>query len=244
MSEIIIAGDVADLNQLAAKKFVNIAGEAIDQNRHFTVALSGGSTPKAFLHLLASEPFRKQVNWENTLFFFGDERNVPPDHDESNFKMANEALFAPLGIRAENIYRWETELDDPEMIARGYESKLRKAFAAELPVFDLILLGMGADGHTASLFPGTPGLDETNRLAIANPVARLDTVRLTLTYTVINAAANVAFLAAGAEKAEMLARVIEGEADFHMLPARGVKPTFGHLYWFLDAGAAQRLSSS
>lgn len=242
MPEIIVAKDIAELNRLAAERFVSIAAGVIDRNDRITVALSGGSTPKALFRLLASEPFRSEVDWENVLFFFGDERNVPQDSDESNYRMANGNLFLPLNIRAENIFRWKTELNDPVVIAEDYETAIRTAFPGKFPIFDIVFLGMGADGHTASLFPGSSGLDEKDKIAIANPVAKLNTTRLTLTFPVFNAAANVIFLVAGADKASVLARVLEGDTDYHELPSRGIQPTSERLYWYVDAAAAQDLT--
>lgn len=242
MSEIVVARDLAELNCLAAERFVNIAEESIEKRSRFTVALSGGSTPKALYRLLASEPFRSQVDWENVLFFFGDERNVPPDSSESNFRMANESLFEPLKISSDNIFRWKTELGDSATVADDYENRIRSTFSDEFPEFDLILLGMGLDGHTASLFPDTPALDETKQITFANPVVKLDTTRLTLTFLVINAALNVFFIVAGEEKADTLAKVLESDSDPHKLPARMVDPTSGRLIWYVDSAAATHLS--
>ena len=241
MSEIIVAKDIPELNRLAAEKFVSIAADAVDRNDRVTVALSGGSTPKSLFLLLASEPFRSEIDWENILFFFGDERNVALDSDESNFRMANENLFLPLNIRSENVFRWKTELNDPAATAKDYETAIRAAFPGKFPTFDIVFLGMGADGHTASLFPGSSGLDERDKIAIANPVPKLDTTRLTLTFPVFNAAANVIFLVAGADKASVLARVLEGDGDYHELPSRGIQPISERLYWYVDAVAAQYL---
>lgn len=243
MREIITARDVAGLNILVADKFVEILDESIAKRDQFTVALSGGSTPKALFRLLASEPFRSQIDWDRALFFFGDERNVPPDSDESNFRMANENLFRPLQITPENIFRWKTETGNAEDVATDYAAIIRTKLSGDLPVFDLIFLGMGGDGHTASLFPHTLGLDEKNRIAIANPVPQMNTTRFTLTYSVINAARNVAFLVAGADKSAILAKVVDGDADFHELPSKGVKPVDGHLFWFVDAAAAKDLTA-
>ncbi|MGH9820324.1 MAG: 6-phosphogluconolactonase [Pyrinomonadaceae bacterium] len=243
MREIIVARDVAELNRFAAEKFIDIAEGAIDQRGRFDVALSGGSTPKALFRLLASEPFRTRVDWDRVLFFFGDERNVPPDSEQSNFRMANEDLFQPLQIRPENIFRWKTEIGDAETVAASYAEVIRTKIQGDVPGFDLIFLGMGSDGHTASLFPHTSGLDEKGRIAIANPVPQLDTTRLTLTYPVINAARNAVFLVVGTDKSRILADVIDGNSDFHDLPSRGVQPTNGRLLWYVDAAAAKDLAA-
>ena len=179
-----------------------------------------------------------------TFFFFGDERNVPPDDAESNFRMANENLFAPLQISGANIFRWNTELKDAEKIAEDYGKSIKALFALsnnELPEFDLILLGMGDDGHTASLFPFTEALGETEKIAVANPVEKLETTRLTLTFPVINNARNVIFLIKGADKAEVLREVTQGAPQPDKFPAQLVKPVNGELFWLVDAPAAALL---
>jgi 6-phosphogluconolactonase len=241
MREIIVARDTAEMNRRATEKFAAMAEESIKDRGRFTISLSGGSTPKALYRLLSAEPDRSTIDWEKVLFFFGDERNVPFDSGESNFRMANESLLSPLGISKDKVFRWKTELADPILAAADYEKVLASNLESIPPVFDLILLGMGPDGHTASLFPGTTALDEKDRMAVANPVPQLDTTRLTLTYPVINAARNVAFLVAGEDKANMLSKVLDSDsdADFHDLPSRGVRPENGKLWWFVDAAAAK-----
>lgn len=223
-------------DELAAKvaaDFASLAREAIRERGSFIVALSGGSTPLLlYRHLRGTS-----IDWERVFFYFGDERNVPPDEDASNFKGANKELFRPLRIREDNIFRWRTELGTPVEVAEDYERTLRN-LSADLPRFDLILLGMGTDGHTASLFPGTDALSETKRLAVANWVPQLGSWRFTLTYPVINNARNVMFLVAGEDKAERLKEVLEGDTD---LPAKIVKPTDGNLTWYLDHSSARDL---
>ena len=243
MRKVIVSKDIGELSHGAADKLVEISKESIAANGRFTVALSGGSTPKALFRLLSSDAYKNEVDWSNILFFFGDERNVPPDDEESNFRMANENLFSPLGISDEKIFRWKTELEDLPAAADDYEAKLRSTFDTKMPIFDLIFLGMGPDGHTASLFPHTKALDETGRLTVANTVPQMNTTRLTLTYPVINAARNVAFLVAGADKAEVLAKVIEGNEDFHELPSCGIDPKTGTLFWFVDSATAACLKT-
>lgn len=243
MREIIVGRDIAEMNRLAAERFVIISEESIQKRGRFTVALSGGSTPKALYKLLASEPYRSQVDWTHVLFFFGDERNVTADSEESNYRMANEYLFEPLSISNNKVFCWRTELGVPEAAANEYAKTLRSQFGAtDIPVFDLILLGMGQDGHTASLFPHTSALDDTEHLAVSNTVPKLETTRLTFTYPVINAAHNIAFLIAGADKAKVLAEVLEGNGDRHALPSKGVHPMAGKLFWFVDAAAATDLT--
>ena len=244
MKDIIIAKDSEELNRIAAEKFILIGRKAIEQNGRFTVALAGGSTPKSLYKLLASEDFRSQIDWQKVFFFFGDERNVSIDSDESNFRMANESILTPLQISPENIFRWETEINDTEKVVEKYEKAIVDFFnlkEKELPRFDLILLGMGDDGHTASLFPYTDGLRETKRIAVVNFVEKFDTNRLTLTFPTINNASNVVFLINGANKANPLKEVLEGESQPEKFPSQNVKLKNGNLYWLIDALAARLL---
>lgn len=231
---IVIANDLKDLSRKAAAEFVRIANDSIEKKGKFVIALSGGSTPRA----LNAQLLQADLDWSKCEFFFGDERNVPPDHADSNFRMANETLLEPLRIAKEKIHRWKTELLKPNEVANDYESKVKDV------KFDLVLLGMGADGHTASLFPGTEALKETKRNAVANWVPKLDAWRYTLTFPIINDAANVIFLVAGEDKAETLVSVIESEGPPDELPSRSVKPTNGELFWFLDEAAAKHLDKN
>lgn len=198
-----------------------------------SIALSGGSTPRRMHEILAAMP---GINWSNVQVFWGDERTVPPDHDQSNYRMAMETLLQPAGVPQENIHRMEGELE-PEDAARRYEEHLRTLPESNgLPVLDIVLLGMGADGHTASLFPGTGALTENKRLATANEVPALETTRITLTYPVLNNARTVIFLVAGADKAPKVVESLAGTT-----PAGLVKPLNGTLHWLLDAPAAAEL---
>lgn len=198
-----------------------------------SIALSGGSTPKRMHQILAGLP---GINWANIQVFWGDERTVPPGHVESNYRMALETLLEPAGVPAENVHRMEGERD-PVEAARRYEQALELLPSSNgLPVVDIVLLGMGTDGHTASLFPGTGALAETERLAVANVVPQLDTTRLTLTYPVLNNARAVIFLVAGEDKAPMVVESLSGNT-----PAGRVQPTTGTLSWLLDAPAASLL---
>lgn len=234
---------IEQLNLFAAEKFVEIAEQAIKRQRHsrMTVALAGGSTPKSLYRLLAGDQFRDKIDWRRVKFFFGDERNVLPDDADSNFRMANENLLQPLQIEDENIYRWQTELQNAEQIAAEYASEIEDFFESNQPRFDLILLGMGADGHTASLFPFTDALHETEKIAVVNRVEKLDTTRFTLTFPIINNARNVIFLVKGADKAEVLRDVLQGEPQPDKLPSQNVKPQNGELFWLLDDEAAEFL---
>ncbi len=234
-----------ELNFFAAEKFVEIANDSIDRSGKFSVALAGGSTPKSLYQTLSSENFKGKIDWSKVYFLFGDERNVSPDDEESNFKMANESLFEPLTISVENIFRWQTESKEADKIAADYENKIKSFFnlsADKFPRFDLILLGMGADGHTASLFPFSTALNESEKIAVANPVEKLDTARLTLTLPTINNAANVIFLVKGADKAETLRVVLEGDFEPEKYPSQSVKPQDGNLYWLIEREAARLLS--
>lgn len=236
--------DTGELNNFAAEKFIEIADSAINSERDsFAVALAGGSTPKALYQLLSSDKYRDKVDWAKVFFFFGDERNVLPDDAESNFRMANESFFKPLAIHYFSVLRWNTEIGEAQQIAEDYDSTIRLFFEEEnFPRFDLILLGMGADGHTVSLFPFTEALRETEKLAVENYVEKLDTMRLTLTFPVINNARNVMFLVAGEEKAETLKAVLEGKFEPEKLPSQNVKPENGNLFWLVDEKAASLLN--
>ncbi len=236
---------IEDLNNFAAEKFMEIGNDAIKKRDQFAVALAGGSTPKSFYQLLSSGKYKNDIDWNSVFFFFGDERNVLSADAESNFRMANENLFAPLGINAENIFRWNTEFEVPEVIAKDYETKIIDFFELaenELPVFDLILLGMGDDGHTASLFPFTNALEETEKIAVENFVEKLEAWRLTFTFPTINNASNIIFLVKGEDKAVTLKEVLEGEFDPDKFPSQNVKQDGGNLFWLVDESAAKFLS--
>jgi len=204
-----------------------------------TVALSGGSTPKSLYSLLAT----KNIPWDKTYFFFGDERHVPPTDPESNYRMASEALLSKAPIPPENIFRVPAENPDADAAARAYEKTVRDFFhlkPGEFPRFDLILLGIGPDGHTASLFPGSNGLKEKDRIFISNPVAKFKTDRLTFTYPVLDNAANIILMATGEEKAPIIQDILENSSS--VLPAAQVHPANGRVLWLLDRAAASRLS--
>lgn len=239
-----VFSDVEKLNDFAAEKFVEIAAETIKKRGFFTVALAGGSTPKSLYQLISSEKFKGRIDWSKVFFFFGDERNVTPDSEESNFKMAHENLFALLEINVNNIFPWLTGYETPEITAEIYEGEIKRFFDLGenvFPRFDLVLLGMGADGHTASLFPFTKALNETRKITAANPVEKLKTTRLTLTFPTLNNATNVFFLVSGEEKAETLREVLEGEFQPEKLPSQNVRPENGDLFWLLDENVAKLL---
>lgn len=227
-----------ELASTAAETFVEEAKGTIEESGRFTVALAGGSTPKRAYETLATQ-HHDALDWNKVHVFFGDERTVPPDHEDSNYRMTLEALLSHVSIGS--VHRMRGELD-PHEAATLYEEEL-EAFFGGPPRFDLVLLGIGEDGHTASLFPGTLALDVRDRWAVENPVEKMDTVRLTLTVLVINAAKRVVFLVAGEGKAEALKEILEGEADPHDYPAKLVRPSSGPV-WMVDRAAARLLGRS
>lgn len=230
-----------ELFHAAAEKFCKVGSDAIRKNGRFSVALSGGSTPRGMHQELATN-FSSKLPWDKVFFFWGDERHVPPDSSDSNYRMAKETLLSKLPIPAENIFRIPAELPDAREAAKKYEQTLEKFFrpaANSFPTFDFILLGMGPDGHTASLFPGTAALQEKERFVVANWVDKLNTFRITFTYPVLNNAASVMFLVNGDEKAEMVRRALKDPSA--NLPCQGVRPVKGELVWYLDKGAAVKL---
>lgn len=213
--------------------------KAIKERGRFSIALAGGSTPKALYELLASSADLYQ--WDKWHIFFSDERTVTPDDPDSNYHMARESLLSNVPIPENQIYRMEGELD-PQAAAEKYTQRLTDVFGDDLPRFDLILLGMGDDGHTASLFPGTAAIHETEKWVIAHYVDKLDTWRITLTPPVINNAAYVVFLVTGEKKAQRLNEVLNGDYQPDVLPSQIIKPTDGHLIWYVDEDAASDLS--
>jgi 6-phosphogluconolactonase len=232
----------AELFHAAAVEFVRVGKAAIAANGRFIVALSGGSTPKSLYSLLAAQ--HASFDWDRTFLFFGDERHVPPGHPDSNYRMVNEALLTKISIPVENVVRVKTENPDGAAAAVEYENEMRHFFTlkpGEFPRFDLILLGMGPDGHTASLFPGSEGLKEQSRLVIANWVEKFSTHRITVTFPVLNHAAQVIFLASGREKADMVNQVLEGKRT-PPYPSQQVQPIDGTLLWMLDEAAAAKLN--
>jgi 6-phosphogluconolactonase len=230
-----LASEVADF-------FIQSAGEV--ENRPFRVALSGGSTPSKLYRLLAGDRANR-VKWPHVQFYFGDERCVPPDHAESNFKLANDALFQPLGIEATQIFRIEGEAGQPDQAARRYEETIRQQFGTSpaWPRFDLIFLGLGDDGHTASLFPGSPALDEKIRAVVVSESPRGVTHRITFTAPLINHARSIVFMVAGLQKAPAVRAVLEDDTvNATHYPAKLIQPVEGHLICYLDRAAASALT--
>jgi 6-phosphogluconolactonase len=234
-----------ELFAAAAEEVVRAANDAVAERGRFTIALSGGSTPKNLFNLLATNA-RTVLPWDRMFFFFGDERHVPPTDPESNYHMADESLLSKVPVPPGNVFRIPAENPDAAAAAAAYEKTLEKFFAlqpGQFPVFDLILLGMGPDGHTASLFPGTAGLQEKSRLVIANWVEKFKTSRITLTLPVLNAARCVTFLVSGTDKAPALHAVLDSDAPGEQYPSKLVRPTDGKLIWLVDRAAASELST-
>jgi 6-phosphogluconolactonase len=246
--EYFVEPDAAALARRAAQHFVDNAVQAVAARGRARIAISGGSTPKAAFALLAdaAQPFRSAMPWSKLELFWVDERCVPPDHPDSNYRMTRLSLLDHVPLAPAQVHRMEGELE-PQVAAARYESELRDAFrleGAELPRFDLVTLGMGPDGHTASLFPHTAALRETVRLAVANHVENKDAWRITLTRPVINLGARVFFLISGADKAQILKEVMFGPRDPERLPSQLIAPAGGILTLLLDHAAAAQLPAT
>lgn len=244
--EIQVVTNAEELSLKAAEEFVHRAEEAVQARGIFTIALAGGSTPKSLYTLLASDTasFREQVPWNKVHFFWGDERHVPPDHPDSNYRMVQERLLSQVPVPPENVHRILTENPDVGKAADEYEQVLRDFFElheGKWPRFDLVLLGMGPDGHTASLFPGTNAIHEQTHLVAAPWVEKQNTYRVTLTPPVLNNALCTIFLVSGAEKAEALRAVLEGNLEPDRFPAQIIRPKQGTLLWLVDQAAARFL---
>ncbi|MBI2492907.1 MAG: 6-phosphogluconolactonase [Candidatus Rokubacteria bacterium] len=237
-----IVADADALAETAARLVVETAREAVRRRGRFTIALAGGATPRETYARLAAPPWRARVAWDRTWVFFGDERAAPPDHPESNYRMAHDALLAHVPVPPDQVIRMRGEAEDTDAAAAEYARHLAAVFATRrgaLPRLDLVLLGLGVDGHTASLFPGSPVLKEVFRpVAAVHAAAAAIPQRLTLTFPVLNAAARVVFLVAGAEKAKVVKAVLADQAP---LPAALVRPDDGELVWLLDRAAAALL---
>jgi 6-phosphogluconolactonase len=236
--------DVYALYAAAAAVFEPIVRESVQQRGVCRAALAGGSTPKGLYSLLAADPrWRDTVRWDALEVFWGDERHVPPDHADSNYRMAAEAMLSRVPIASAHVHRVRSEEPDAHAAAAAYEAEIRAAFGAGtgIPRFDLILLGLGSDAHTASLFPGTAALGERDRLVVANWVSKLSAYRITLTLPIINAARVVLFMVAGSDKAAAVRAVLAPDADARPVPAALVRPQPGKLVWLLDSAASGML---
>ena len=232
--------------QAAANLFVTAARAAVADRGRFCVALAGGSTPRSLYRLLAEgRAWRDAMPWERSHFFWSDERHVPPSHEDNNSRMAMDAMLSKVPVPASNVHRVEAELESADEAARLYEHLLHEFFGlaqGEFPRFDLALLGMGTDGHTASLFPGTQALDERERLVVSNRVEKLRTERITFSVPTLNNTAHVVFLVTGEDKASALAAVFEGTYEPTRYPAQLIRPAHGRLTVLADAAAAGRLA--
>jgi 6-phosphogluconolactonase len=246
--EIYILKDNPAIARRAAEEFVKMAQSAVRRKGSFTVALSGGSTPKLLYSLLATDAaLRANVPWDKMQLFFGDERHVGPDDPQSNFKMASETLITKAPLKPEQVHRMKGEYPDAEQAAKEYEQDLRTHFHlndAELPRLDLVLAGMGDEGHTLSLFPGTKALHPQGRAVVRNWVGKLYTERVTLTAPAANNAEMILFMVAGKEKALALKAVLEGPYEPEQLPAQLLQPTNGRLLWLVDQTAGSMLSNA
>lgn len=242
-----VCRDSEELAVRAADFVVRSALDAIRERGRYMLALAGGSTPKAAYRLLARLPFEEAVDWAHTYLFFGDERFVPPEDPRSNFAMARHSLLEPAGVPPGHAFPVPTLMESAATAAKAYEATLREVFGKEdrqdPPQFDLILLGLGADGHTASLFPAAPALSVTDRWVVATPPGSLppDVERVTLTYPVLNAARDILFLVSGPDKAEAVRDVLEGHFSRDRLPAAAIAPASGNVAWLIDGSAAKML---
>jgi 6-phosphogluconolactonase len=234
-----LLADEPSLAEAAADRFISVVEQTLRFRQVADVCVAGGSTPKAMNAILASPARRSSVAWDRVRFFFGDERTVPPDDAESNYRMTRETLFVPLDIPAANIFRMRGE-DEPHAAAAAYADVLTRELGSR-PRFDLLYLGMGPDGHTASLFPGTLGSIDGSKLVVANWVEKFSTWRITLTPRVINDAAHVVITTGGASKADALHGVFDGPRQPDVYPIQLVAPVDGELHWIIDADAAAKL---
>lgn len=238
-----ICQDEGEVARQLAQRCLALAWECAGRSERFTVALSGGSTPRALYSLLAEPEVARWLDWERIHLFWGDERCVPRDSSDSNYRMVWDALISRVSIPPANIHAPTGQDLDPAASAESYELEIKQFFdlsEGRFPAFDLVLLGLGPDGHTASLFPGSAATHDDSRIVIANYVEKFKTYRLTFTFPTINKARNVIFMVSGAAKQEALASVIEGSEP--PLPAQLVAPKFGNLEWFVDQAASARLN--
>jgi 6-phosphogluconolactonase len=244
--EIRILPDGAAIARRAAQEFVQAAAAAVRAKGSFNVSLAGGSTPKALYSLLVNDPaLRSQVPWDKLHLFFGDERHVPPDHSDSNFRMATEAMISKSPLKPEQVMRIKGEYPDADQAALEYEKTLREYFKlkdGEYPRFDLLLAGMGNEGHTLSLFPGTKALHRDGRIVVSNWVGKLYTERITLTAPAACNAGEIIFMVTGADKACALKAVLEGPIEPEQLPAQLLRPQNGKLLWLVDTAAGSILT--
>lgn len=242
-AEVRVYADAGEVARQAARHFADLADKFVRQTGRFTVVLSGGSTPKAMFTLLAAAPFASSLPWPHIYFFWGDERSVPPNHADSNYRMAHETLLSKVPAPPQNIFRIPAEDEDHERAAANYSATIAQFFHPvatapnTAPRFDLVFLGMGADGHTASLFPYTTALQINDRITVANYVEKFEAWRITLTAATINQARNLLFLVVGADKAEALQQVLSGVYQPEAYPSQLIKPVSGKMLWMVDETA-------
>ncbi|CAN5659952.1 6-phosphogluconolactonase [soil metagenome] len=234
--EIKVLLDPAEVAHDGARRFVELSEAAIELTGRFSVALSGGSTPRAMYELLASPQYQTQIDWPNIDVFFGDERCVPPDDAQSNYRMAREALLSKVPIPGDNVYRMRGEASDPNDAAKEYGEMLKEKFADG--GVDLVYLGMGGDGHTASLFPRTAALGELKHRCVANHVPQMDSWRITLSALFVNRARDVIVMVTGADKSARLRQVLEGPREPERRPIQLIQPSSGKIAWLIDPAAA------
>ena len=242
-SQLIIEKDSAGLCQRAATDLLALVKASVDQGRPFHIALAGGTTPKALYALMAGSPFSEEMPWEHIRFFFGDERTVPKDHPDSNFHMAMETLLSKVPVSEGQIHRIHGELDNADEAAALYDEELGQYLPRDdqgVSQFDLVLLGLGPDGHVASLFPGTQILENCHSRAAAVWVEKFNTWRISITFPMINHARNVWMFVSGEAKADIVHQVIKDRAEQARYPVEKIRPE-GQQVWYLDAAAASRL---
>ena len=228
--------DLNELSEAAAMEIADLIVGTVSRTGSFSLALSGGSTPKT-LHKLLATVYRRKIPWESVSIFFGDERFVPHEDSQSNYRMAFETLLSLVPIPDRNIHPIPTDQPDPMKAAEAYETNLRDYFPENGSSFDLVILGMGKEGHTASLFPNSPALDEKRRWAMSVEVPAVPNRRITLTYPILNRASAVYFLVSGSDKRDALKEVLGRRSDFHTYPAKGINPIRGMLEWWVDSAA-------
>lgn len=241
--QVMVAKDNAELALLATEQMVLAHLRTAQKRRQGTIALSGGSTPKAMFEIIKDPRYRRRIDWSQVELFWGDERWVPLESEDSNAGEAIRGFIDDIGVDETHYHPWPTQLDDPDTAAEAYEASIRILTNSPdgVPELDLVFLGMGDDGHTASLFPGTAAIHEQERLAVANRVPRLDATRLTLTPRILNNAREVIFLVSGGGKADMLHTVLDGPIDIDSTPSQVIRPAHGQLRWFVDEAAASKL---
>ncbi len=227
---------VNELSEAAATSVADLIVNTVSSAGRFSFVLSGGSTPRTLYNLLGTV-HRERIPWESVSIYFGDERYVPHTVEESNYRMAKEALLDLISIPMENVHPIPTEHPDPKRAAEAYEKELRSSFPEDGISFDLVLLGMGKEGHTASLFPGSEALDEDRRWVMSVEVPPVPHKRITLTYPILNRSAAIYFLVSGAEKRDAMRQVFSESSDFHVYPAKGIAPVAGRLEWWVDSEA-------